>query len=248
MTLVYLITGANRGIGFSYVKELSKRPDVKIIATTRSVENSTELLQLKEETKNIEIVKLDVSLEESVDALDEQLKEVAPDGIDIYIGNAGIAQAGFTVIDAPRDVWVKHYKTNVLGPILVFQVLYPYLLKKGTRKAVFISSVAGSIGGYLAYPNSAYGQSKAALNYSVKEISSELDAENFTVLALHPGLVKTDMVKKLLEGLDKEMLKANNIKPIEPEDSVLQQLEVIDKSTRESNGKFFTYEGEEFPW
>lgn len=248
MTLVYLITGANRGIGFSYVKELSKRADVKIIATTRNVENSTELVQLKEERKNIEIVKLDVSLEESVDALDAQLKEVAPDGIDIYIGNAGIAQANFTVIDAPRDVWIKHYKTNVLGPIFVFQVLYPYLLKKDTRKAVFISSVAGSIGSYLPYPNSAYGQSKAALNYSIKELSSELDAENFTVLALHPGLVTTDMVKKLLDGLDKELLKSNNINPIEPEDSVIQQLQVIDKSTRESNGKFFTYEGEEFPW
>ncbi|CAH2350555.1 uncharacterized oxidoreductase [[Candida] railenensis] len=246
MAVVYFVSGANRGIGYAFVEELAKRPDVKIIATTRNVENSTELVQLKEKTKNIEIVKLDVSSEESIDTLDAQLKEIAAEGIDVFISNAGISQASYRVINAPRDVWLRHYKTNTLGPVLIFQVLYPYLLKKQTRKIVFVSSLAGSLGQYLPFPTSAYGQSKAALNYSAKEISSELAPEGFTVIATQPGAVTSDMGIANQKIIPDPNVRAALAKmSITPAVSAVKQLELIDNLTKESNGKFLNFDGSE---
>ncbi|CAH2355868.1 uncharacterized oxidoreductase [[Candida] railenensis] len=249
MSKVYFISGANRGIGFSIAKILAQRPDVKVIATARNVEAAKELAELKASTGRVEILQLDVSSEESVDALDAQLQKVAADGVDVFISNAGIADAYATVLEAPRKVWTHHYKTNVLGPILLFQVLYPYLLKKKTRQIGFVSSVAGSIGNYFPLSSSAYGQSKAALNYSVKEISSELDAEEFTVISIHPGVVTTDMgndaVAKVSDPNVSEALKGL---AITPESSATQQVEVFDKLNRELNGKFLNYDGTELVW
>ncbi|CAH2350558.1 uncharacterized oxidoreductase [[Candida] railenensis] len=248
MTKTYLITGANRGIGYALTEELSKRSHTQIIATTRDAQNSNELVQLKEKTGNIDIIELDVSSEESIDGLDDQLKEIAIDGIDVFISNAGISQGKYSVKDAPRDIWLKHYKTNVLGPIFVFQILYPYLTKKETRQIVFVSSLAGSMGQYIPFSSSAYGQSKAALNYTAKEISSELESEGFTVVSMHPGSVVTEAAKPIFAKLDAKTLavfEQLKITPIDPEESATKQLEVIDNLTKESNGKFIKYDGTE---
>ncbi|CAH2352204.1 uncharacterized oxidoreductase [[Candida] railenensis] len=248
MTATYFITGANGQIGYAVVEELSKRSDVKIIATVRSIEKAEKLISLKKKTGNVEIVTLDVASEESVDALDEQLKKVAPDGIDVYIANAGIFNPLFTVKDAPRHIWLDHYKANVLGPILTYQVLYPYLLKKDTRKIIFISSRNSSISQYFPFSVSAYGQSKAALNYTGKELSSELEAENFTVISLSPGVVLNEKAAGLIVHLPAEVQEAFKKEQNSPQDCAIKQLKVIDGLTKESNGKFFNYDGSEIPW
>ncbi|CAH2352202.1 uncharacterized oxidoreductase [[Candida] railenensis] len=248
MPEVYFITGANRGIGYAVVEELSKRSNVKIIATVRSIEKAENLISLKNKTGNVELVTLDVSSEESVDALDEQLQKVAPDGIDVYISNAAYVDCLYTVKDAPRRIWIDHYKTNVLGPILVYQVLYPYLVKKETRKIIFISSSSGSMGSYFPLSTSAYGQSKAALNYTGKELSSELQAENFTVISLHPGVVATEAAEEFKAKLNPDLVPLIEQMSITPAASAIKQLEIIDGLTKESTGKFFSYEGSEIPW
>ncbi|CAH2355049.1 uncharacterized oxidoreductase [[Candida] railenensis] len=249
MTKVYFISGANRGIGFNIAKILAQRPDVKVITTARNVEAAKELAELKASTGKVEILQLDVSSEESIDALDAQLKKVAEDGVDVFISNAGISDSYSTVLEAPRKVWTHHYTTNALGPILLFQVLYPYLLKKKTRQISFISTGAASIGAYIPFSSSAYGQSKAALNYSVKEISSELDAEEFTVIALSPGMVTTDMGQDAFKRIaDPVVLQSLKDMSITPEVSATSQIEVYDKLTRESNGKFLSFDGTELVW
>ena len=228
---------------------MAKRSNVKVIATVRSLEKAEKLILLKNKIGNVEIVTLDVSSEESVDALDAQLKKVAPDGIDVFISNAAYFDCLYTVKDAPRRIWIDHYKTNVLGPILTYQVLYPYLVKKETRKIVFISSLGGSIGQYFPFSVSAYGQSKAALNYTGKELSSELQAENFTVISLHPGVVSSEGAEEFKAKInDPALVEVLELLVITPETSAIKQLQIIEGLTKESTGKFFSYDGSEIPW
>ncbi|CAK7913024.1 benzil reductase ((S)-benzoin forming) Irc24p [[Candida] anglica] len=248
MSTVYFITGGNRGIGYNLVEQLAARPNTKVITTARDVEKATQLKDLQKKHSNVEVLKLDVSSEESIDTLDGQLQKVAPEGIDIFISNAGIADAYYAVKDAPRSVWLKHHQTNVLGPIFVYQVVRPYLLKKSTRQIVFVSSIAGSVGGFIPFSTSAYGQSKAALNMTVKQISFEDAADGFTVIAIHPGMVSTDMgqygITKFPEGNFDHILAM----VITPEVSATKQLEVIDGLTKESNGVFYSYDGTIAPY
>ena len=248
MTKVYFIAGATRGIGFNIAKILAQRPDVKVIATARNVEAAKELAELKASTGRVEIVQLDVSSEESIDALDAQLKKVAADGVDVFISNAAIGKFS-TILETPRKVWHEYHATNVLGPIFIFQTLYPYLIKKKTRQIVFVSSLAGSIGAYFPISSSAYGQSKAALNYSAKELSAELDAEEFTVVSVHPGAVTTDMGNAAVESLsDADAVNTLKEMQITPVESATQQVKLFDDLSREQNGKFLNYDGAELVW
>ncbi len=248
---VYFISGGNRGIGFEFVKQLSSTPENTIIASARDISKATELQKLADAQGNIKIVTLDVADQTSIDALGAQLKPIAKDGIDVMISNAGIAQTAAFAPETKRETYEIHYRTNALGPIFLTKALYPFLKQKETRHLVYISSDAGSIGAQHPVTTSAYGQSKAALNYSVKEISFELGAEGFVAVALHPGAVVTDMGHEAIAAFQEyqpallEQFKAI-IKQYQPEESVKFLLDnVILKLDKEKNGKFFNLLGEE---
>ncbi|CAG85936.2 DEHA2C04598p [Debaryomyces hansenii CBS767] len=247
---VYFITGGNRGIGFNLVKELSERENNVVITTARKPEDATELNKLIKSNSNVHVVKLDVSSKQSnLDAAGEVAK--IAEGIDVFISNAAIADSYKTVLETDEELWTSHWKTNVLGSIFSYQAFYPLLAKGNDKQIIFISSLVGSIGGFFDASVSAYGQSKAALNYTTKEISFELREQGFTVVAVHPGMVSTDMGN---HGKSRILKSAPHLKDaieglvINPETSASSLLSVIDKLSTDDNGKFISYDGSELPW
>lgn len=78
---VYFLTGSNRGIELELVKKLSERNTNTIIATARDLSKATELIKFAESNKNVKLVTLDVSSEESIGNLDRQLESIAKDGL-----------------------------------------------------------------------------------------------------------------------------------------------------------------------
>lgn len=212
MCLTYFITGATRGIGLEFVKQLSEDKNNKVIGSARSFEKAGKLKELADERNNVSIVELVVGDEKSTAKLPEQLAKI-DSGIDVFIHNAGILLDGSmdVSLNIGAKVWLEHYNVNVVGAIEVYQKVYPLLVKRDTRKIAFLSSIAGSFSEFFPIPLGAYGQSKAALNYTIKHIAAELQDEKFTVLSTHPGVVSTDMgdesfamFDKVIE--DKEML------------------------------------------
>lgn len=248
MTKVYFISGGNRGIGFGLTKQLAARDNVHIIATARDPDSASALKELQAKHGNIDIVKLDVSSEESIDLLDAQLKALKVSKIDTLISNAGIADAFYPVVEAPRPIWPKHFQTNTLGPIFLFTVLAPYLEKGDSKQVVFISSAVGSIAQPVPFTTSAYGLSKAALNYVSKTLSIEWKDKGFTVVAIHPGAVSTDMGTASIAQLSPETKAVFAKIVISPEESVTLQLKIYDALTTADNGKFLSYDGSEIPW
>jgi NAD(P)-dependent dehydrogenase (short-subunit alcohol dehydrogenase family) len=245
---VYFVTGANRGIGFAIVQELSTRANTTVIGTARAPELATDLQNWGKDHRNVHILKYDASNPEALDELVKHVDKISS-GIDVLIANAATEESsGTTVIDTSKDVWTKHYNVNVLGPILLLQCLFPSLNKKATKQVVFISSEAGSIGKFVPVTVSAYGQSKAALNYSTRELAVELGSKGFTIIALHPGVVTTDMAKTAMNRVDPEAREFIKNLAIDVETSAKQQLKVIDGLSSEDNGKFLSYTGAESTW
>ncbi|CUM68080.1 uncharacterized protein PRCAT00005795001 [Priceomyces carsonii] len=245
------ISGSNRGIGFSLVKLFSQDPKTKVLATARDPASATELLELANKNKNVHVIKLDVNSEDSIIKAAAAAAKVA-NLIDIFISNSGVGDIAGSSFATERNSWIKHYNTNVLGPILLFQEFYPLIKKSDTKKVFFVSSVVASITMDLPIPRSAYGQSKAALNYTVKEIANELKPEGFTIVLVHPGVVGTDMGKDFAEkliALDPKM--ADFFSPstvITPDQSAEALEKIFVSSTSESNGKFLSYDGLELSW
>lgn len=243
MPTTYLITGANRGIGFELTKVISLRPDTQIIATSRS--DSKLLVELAQAQGNITILKVSVDDDESIQEFGEELKKINGLQIDYFISNAGIGDSFDQVYETEREKYINHWIVNALGPIEVFKVVKPFLAPK--NKIIFISTIVASISGLDYFPISCplYGASKLSLNYLIKLLSKQLD--NSTVIAISPGLVDTDM-----NTLAQDALKSRNISLDVPSLSVSlsveHQLKIYDNLKPEDNGKFFDYDGSEIGW
>lgn len=116
---------------------------------------------------------------------------------------------------------------------------------------IYISTVSGSLSGFFPISTSAYGQSKAALNHAILSLSNELKDEGFTVVAIHPGAVGTESGDTAFKNLTEnhpELMKGFEEQVITPEESVIGQIALYEKLTKEDNGKFLDYQGSEIPY
>lgn len=247
----YFITGANRGIGLSLAKQLAADPNATVIATARNPASATDLQDLAKSNSRVKLVQLDVSDENSIKKAGAEVAKLT-DSIDVFISNGAIGQAYSSVLETSKEQWANHYNTNALGPILLLQQIYP-LIKKGTeKKVIFVSTMAASLGMTLPVTTSAYGQSKAALNFTVKELATELRGDGSIVIAVHPGVVTTDMFKAGSKYIMEQNPAAIEFfaltESISPDKSAEDLLDLFKGLTEESSGKFYSYDKSEIPW
>ncbi|KAI9288248.1 4-dihydrotrisporin dehydrogenase [Umbelopsis sp. AD052] len=230
----YFITGASRGLGLEFVTQL-KRAGHIVIATARKPESS-EGLQTLVDNKQVYSIALDTTDVKSVEAAVEKVNEIAPNGIDVLINNAGIASdRSHTSLTTPPQALLDVFNTNVVGTVLVTQRFVPLLKKKTDRKIFTISSILGSVGlTTYAGTMAPYNVSKAAVNMYIKELSEDLKADKFTILAIHPGWVATDM--------------GGASAPLKAPESISGMLKVFDQATAEDTGSFKDYSGKTLPW
>ena len=179
-----LITGANRGIGLEYAKQLSAK-GYRVIGTARNPSQADELDVVADR-----IEQLDVADASSVAALADRLEGVA---IDILINNAGIFPREDVTLDkVDFEMMERVLAVNTLGPLRVTRALMPNL-QAGKRKIIVsmtsgLGSIEKSNGRWYAYRSS-----KTALNQINKIWSVELGPEGFICTVFHPGWVRTDM-------------------------------------------------------
>lgn len=228
MSLVF-ITGANRGIGLSLVKHYLSH-GWQVHATYRKAASATELLSLSATHAPLHCHSLDVTDYPSVAALATQLPP-----IDLLINNAGYyGPKGGRFCHTDEMEWRRVLEINTIAPLKLVEYLYPRLQAGSLRKIACLSSKVGSMtentagGGYL------YRSSKAALNSVVKSLSNDLSEEGFTVLALHPGWVQTDM------GGPNALIDTTT--------SAQGLADVIAQADNTQNGQFLNYLGERLPW
>lgn len=225
---VILITGANRGIGLEFVRQLAER-DADIIGTYRDEGRATKLLAMADDKANVHAVKGDVTDSEAL----KQIAALVSDKfgkLEWLINNAGINLKYSESIEnvAPEDL-MENFRVNVVGPFVGASALMELLAKGSQSRIVNISSQMGSIArvGGNAVP---YCISKAALNMLTKLQALGYDDKGILAVALHPGWVRTDM-----GGKDATL---------SPLESVGSMLRVIDGLTRENSGGFYSYTGD----
>ncbi|CEJ02853.1 hypothetical protein RMCBS344292_16847 [Rhizopus microsporus] len=232
---IYVVTGASRGLGLEFVKQLSAKGNT-IFACARNPDQAEELKKLID-NKNVYSIKLDTTNEQSLKSAVDEISKHAPNGIDVLINNAGISLSWKSIKETNKDELMKTFETNVAGVVETTNAFLPLLRKRGkdhTKKIVNISSLLGSIGGLDMQEGAAYRISKAALNMVTKLQSLQLAEENFIVYSAHPGWVQTDM-----GGANAQ---------ITPDVSIKGMLSKLESATLKDNGGFFDYTGEPVVW
>ncbi|XP_016150780.1 C-factor-like [Sinocyclocheilus grahami] len=249
-----LITGANRGLGLEFVKQLLKDSSQKqhIFATCRDPDGpkSEALRELTKKHPNvITIICLDAddpcSIKESAKKVGSLLGKC---GLNLLVNNAAKMANGNIQTSSVEDM-KNAFNTNVIGPLLIIKEYLPYLqaaakasgipgMSSNKAAVINISSLGGSMTRmppmYIQFPELPYCISKAGFNMLTVLAAEELKADEILCMALHPGWVKTEM------GGEKA--------PLESKESVEGMLRVIGSLTEKQHGGFLDYTGETIPW
>ena len=183
-----VVTGASSGIGAATARALATDGWHVIVAARR-----TDLLTELAESIGGEAITLDVTDEDSVRHLAEQL-----DSVDLLVNNAGGAKGLDSVADANIDDWTWMYETNVLGTVRVTKALLPKLASGAQIVNV------GSIAGITPYVGGAgYNAAKFGVAALTRVLRLETLDRPLRVCEINPGRVKTDFSLIRFKG-DKE--------------------------------------------
>lgn len=230
MTCV-LVTGANRGIGLEFTRQLLARGD-QVIATCREPAKAGALAGLAGGDGRLDVLQLDLGDEASLAGFAQRLGDRP---VDVLVNNAGVygpRAARFGGIKG--EDWYPVLQVNTVAPLLLTQMLMGNLRGGRDRKLVYITSMMGSVADNRSGGSYIYRSSKAALNQVVKSLSVDLAAEGFTAAVIHPGWVQTDM------GGPNAL--------IDTRTSVSGMLQVIDRLGKADAGRFFNYDGGTIAW
>ena len=176
---VVLVTGANRGIGLAFARELLARGARKIYAAARDPATIT--------LSRVLALRLDVNEPDEVDAATALASDVT-----LVINNAGIAQPGGFLAADSEAVARRIFETNFFAMLRMSKAFAPILKANGGGALLNVLSVASWINsGELA----AYSASKAAAWSLTNALRNELAAQKTQVMALHMAYVDTDLTR-----------------------------------------------------
>jgi len=231
-----LVTGANRGLGLEFVRQLLARGD-RVVATCRHPGRATALNALVgEHPGRVHVLPLDVADPRAIAELVRELllldNDDASDRIDLLVNGAGVLHSGERFGKVTAVNIEDSFRTNAMGPFLLTQALAPRLAD-GARVAN-ITSQLGSIANTARFGTPSYDISKAAQNMATALLAAALRERGIIVVALHPGWVQTDM--------------GGAGATVTPTDSVAGLLRVLSKLRIDDSGSFLDWRGQPLPW
>jgi len=170
-----LVTGANRGMGREFVRQLLDRGVAKVYAAARDPRT------VVVDDPRVVPLRLDVTDAASV----ARAAEDAPD-VSVVVNNAGIAR-GASVLDPDTATLRSELETNLFGTLAVASAFADRLVQ---RSGVLVN--IASVASWLPMSGS-YGVSKAAVWSATDAMRLELGPQGVQVVGVHVGYVDTDM-------------------------------------------------------
>lgn len=263
---VYVVTGANRGIGLALVRLLLARPQIIIVGSVRSDAAKAQLLAGTESVvpgAGSKVLPILLDFSSGLEASDVEnaitlvLKAEGITHVDVVVANAGYTTNMEPVVTTTPAQMRELYEVNTIGPLVTFQGAWE-LLSKGRKEAgrqgkgrfALVSSSVGSVGMMEPFPGGAYGPSKAAANWLARAVhlqcqgGSEGDGNGVVGVALHPGFVKTEMGNTAARSWG---LPEGHGPNVEAGESAEAMLDLVDRA-EELGGKFVMEGGKELAW
>ena len=202
MRKTILITGASSGFGRLTAETLSNS-EHKVFAGFRSTDGAKKQAADELRERHIEILKLDVTDQGSVDSAIAQLLEKSNNELDVVVNNAGMASAGISEAFTPeqaRDL----FEVNVFGVQRVLRATLPVLRAKRAGLVINVGSILGRI--TLPFFG-LYGASKYAVEAMNDSYRYELSQLGVDVVLVQPSAYPTNMYAAAQQPADEELAK-----------------------------------------
>ncbi|MFC7529994.1 SDR family oxidoreductase [Actinoplanes sp. GCM10030250] len=173
-----LVTGASSGIGRATAAALAAR-GYRVLGTSRKPD--------QQQVPGVEFVELDLTSEDSIEALAGPLAQV-----DVLVNNAGESQSG-PFEELPADALQRLFQVNVFGPVRLAQLALPGMRERGYGRVVMVGSMLASFP--LAY-RSSYVAAKAALKGFSNGARHELSPFGVWMTTVEPGSISTGISER----------------------------------------------------
>jgi 3-oxoacyl-[acyl-carrier protein] reductase len=194
---VALVTGGGRGIGRAVSLAFAEDGADVAINYRRDEQAAADTVA--------EIEKLgrrSASYRASVDSWDEDEAMVAAvlshfGGVDILVNNAGIASRGHSVVNTDPAEFERVWRTHTFGAFALSKLVLPSMRERERGDIVMVSSAATV---QMAGNSSPYNVAKAGLEALARTLAKEERRNNIHVNVVAPGLVETEMGRRLVKG------------------------------------------------
>jgi len=254
----YAVTGASRGIGLEFIRQLSSNAANSVFALVRNVEGATDLQELAKSRSNVHVVRADLTDTDTLKAAALEVGQKTGGSLDCLINDAAYVQSGrkfnnLTDYTGQEDLLNKDFadlfQVNVIGVVHVVNAFIP-LLKKGTvKKVITLTAALGDVdftvkAGYAGH--ALYSVSKAAVNMVNAKYANEFREDGFLFLAMSPGAVNTGRTRRpteeeivkltaMVDGV-KQAAPNWNGQPTPLQEGIESMLKVIDRFTAADTG------------
>jgi NAD(P)-dependent dehydrogenase (short-subunit alcohol dehydrogenase family) len=224
-----LIVGASRGIGLGLVRELLSR-GWQVHATERGAASGSPLRMVAAASEGrLHVHVADVNVPADIARLASDLGAVE---LGLLFVNAGVSDdPQQTAAQISTEEFQRLMLTNALSPVRAIEVLSAKVSSTGSiavMSSALASISANTDGGY-----EAYRASKAALNSLMRSYAARAGAQR-SLLALHPGWVRTDM--------------GGPEAPLEVADSATGLVDTVEKHAGKPGLSFVDYADQTIPW
>src|SRR5260221_5343571 len=199
---IALVTGGGRGIGRAISLALAEDGADVAVNYRRDKEAAEEVVAAVQA-----LGRRAVAVRGSVDVLDE-VRAVADTSIaalgpiDILVNNAGIASRGKTVADTDPEEVERVVRTHAIGPHWLSAAIIPGMRTRPRGDIVFISSAATRSHAANSAP---YNMGKTAMEALAFTLAKEERRHGIHVNIVAPGLVKTEMGRRLMNAFGQDI-------------------------------------------
>jgi NAD(P)-dependent dehydrogenase (short-subunit alcohol dehydrogenase family) len=208
-----VVTGANRGLGLEFVRQMLERGD-RVVAGCRDPAGAEALAALVAGSGGrLELLALDVS-DETIRHEFAAAMATRFEGLDLLINNACLLVSGERFGTDEQGAMERSFSTNVAGPFLLEQALAKRLAAGERARVVNISSSMGSFSGLGGFHSPSYSISMTALNMASALLAQALNPLGIGVVTLSPGWARTEM--------------GGRSAPLTPAESVYDMLQTLD--------------------
>ena len=212
-----MITGASRGLGRQDALTLARQgadvvitdvlveddPDLQKTAEAQGsmlaqvavsqgwVHSNSTAEEIRKMGRKSLAIKMDVTNREQIRDVFKKVKEQFGK-IDILINNAATLDHNAQIPNQSYELWDRDVRVNLTGAFNCTKEVWPYLVENKWGRLIFMSSIAGTLGGF---GQASYSSTKAALIGLAKTAALEGGRYNITSNAVAPGIIESEAGK-----------------------------------------------------
>ncbi|OFZ13610.1 MAG: beta-ketoacyl-ACP reductase [Bdellovibrionales bacterium RBG_16_40_8] len=218
---VSLVTGAARGIGEAIAMRLARAGSTVLLFDVQKdkIENVAQSIN----KLGLQAYAYAVDVSNKAQVVDAVHGAIAQFGaVDILVNNAGIMRDNLLTNISEED-WDHVMTVNTKSAFLLSQAVMPKMKERKFGRIVNISSRSwlGNIG------QANYAASKGALVSLTRTLALELAKDGITVNAVAPGLIATEMTKKIPEKIMDKLLRMQPSGRIGSTDDIARAVEFL---------------------